>query len=215
MMTPPADLRARVLAAASAAPSPTRSRGRHALVLAALASIAVGIAVFELAGGIEHSRGRPAPLTFALAGGWALYATILAWLTLGRGRSTLARRPMLVASLAIATPLACLLWMHLFSGEYIEPFERVGYRCFALTMAIAAVPLGAFLALRRGIEPRRPSALGAAAGATAGAWSGVFVDLWCPLTNAAHASLGHALPLALLMIIGALVGRKTLGLRTI
>lgn len=213
MMSPRADLRARVLAAAAAAPAPTRRRGQRVALVAVAASIAIAFIVFELAGGLEHSRGRPVGLTFGLAAGWAVHAALLAFVALGRRRSTLARRPFVVATLAVVTPLACLVWMQAFAGEYIEPFQRVGYRCFALTVAMAAVPLGAFLALRRGIEPREPSALGAAAGATAGAWAGVLVDLWCPLTNVSHATVGHALPLAFLMLIGALVGRKTLGVR--
>ena len=101
--------------------------------------------------------------------------------------------------------------VRVFHGTYAEPYERVGYRCLGLTLVMAATPLAAFLRFRRGVEPRRPSILGAAAGAACGAWAGVVVDLWCPLTAPAHALVGHALPLALLVGVGALLGRRMLG----
>ena len=43
-----------------------------------------------------------------------------------------------------------------------------------------------------------------------GAWSGVLVELWCPLVNLPHALVGHALPLAVVIAIGALWGRRAL-----
>lgn len=213
MMTPPADLRDRVLAAAAASPSRTRREGRRLSVLATIASVAAALVIFQVAGGVGHSSGRPASFTWVLAGGWAAFAAMLTWWTLARGGSTLPRRPLAMLGAAGFAPIACFAWMCVFAGRYVEPFERVGYRCFALTLAMGVLPLASFLFLRRGIEPRRPSALGAAAGAMSGAWAGVLVDLWCPLTNAPHSALGHVLPLALLIGAGALAGRRLLGVR--
>lgn len=213
MMTPPAHLRERVLTAAAGAHSRTRREGRRLALLATILSGAVALAIFESSGGVAHSEGRPASLTWILAGGWAGFAAALTWWTLARGGSTLARRPLALAGAATIAPLACFAWMLVFAGRYVEPFARVGYRCFALTIAMGVLPLASVLFLRRGIEPRSPSALGAAAGAASGAWAGVLVDLWCPLTNAPHAAVGHVLPLALLSGAGALVGRRMLGVR--
>lgn len=215
MMTPPADLRARVLAAAAAKPSRTRPAGRRAMAIAIAGSIAFALASFEHVGGLRHSSGRPTTITWLLAGGWAIGSLLLTWLALGRGRSSLPRRPAWLVATALAAPVACFVWMHLFDGSYVEPFARVGYRCLAYTLAMAAAPLGAFMVLRRGSDPRRPSALGAAAGASAGAWAGVLVDLWCPLTNAPHSLVGHVLPIVILVGVGALVGRRMLALRTL
>lgn len=214
MPAPRSDLRTRVLAAAASTPSRTRREGRRAARAALGVSLVIAIVVFELYGGLSHSSGRPAALTWALAAGWTIAAAALSWITFGRGQSTLPRRPVVLGAVALATPALCFAWMHAFDGTYSEPFERVGYRCLALTIGLAVVPLGAFLALRRGIEPRAPSALGAAAGVTIGAWAGVVVDLWCPLTNAAHSLVGHVLPLVLLAAVGALFGSRTLGVRT-
>ena len=94
-----------------------------------------------------------------------------------------------------------------------EPFSRAGWLCLSHTLAMSALPLGSFLALRRGVEPRGPWALGAAVGATCGAWASILVDLWCPLTNTPHVLVGHVLPIAILVALGTLLGRSMLGVR--
>jgi hypothetical protein len=113
----------------------------------------------------------------------------------------------------VLAPLAAYLWICAFHGTYVEPYQRVGYRCLGYTIAIAATPLATFLRLRRGAEPRRPSTVGAAAGAASGALAGVLVDLWCPLTAPAHVVVGHVLPLVVLIGVGAVVGSRVLGVR--
>lgn len=213
-MTTPSDaLRARVLAAAAKQRSPTRPRAQRMIVAVVFASIAFAWMVFELAGGFGHSSGRPLGLTLGLAGGWIVACAALTWLAMGRGGSTLPRRPALLVAVAMATPLVCFVWMHVFHGTYEEPYTRFGWRCLGYTLVIAAVPLAGFFFVRRGIEPRRPAALGAAVGATCGAWAGVVMDMWCPLTNTPHVVVGHVTPLVLLGVIGAVIGHRVLGLR--
>lgn len=214
MMTPPDALRARILAAVAKTPSPTRRDGRRSALVLLGVSIVVAVTVFELAGGLARSAGRPFGITFAISGGWTGASAVLTWLVLGRGGSTLSRRPAWLAVAALLAPLAVFVWLRLFHGSYAEPYERVGYRCLGYTLVMAATPLAAFLRFRRGVEPRRPSLLGAAAGATCVAWAGVVVDLWCPLTAPMHALVGHVLPLVLLASVGALVGSRMLGVRS-
>jgi hypothetical protein len=215
MITPPDALRARILAAAARTPSPTRREARRGALVLLGVSVVVAVTVFQLAGGFAHSAGRPLGTTLAMTAGWAAASALLTWLVLGRGGSTLARRPTWLAAAALVAPLALFAWMHVFHGSYAEPYERVGYRCLGYTLVMAVTPLAAFLRFRRGVEPRRPSILGAAAGAACGAWAGVIVDLWCPLTAPMHALVGHVLPLALLIGVGAFVGNRMLGLRKI
>ena len=215
MNVPHPDLRARVLAAAQSTPSRTRPRGRRIAWVASAGAVAFGLLGFVWIGGLDHSVGRPRALTFGLAAGWAAASLVLSWLVLARGGSTLARSPRLLVAAAAVTPALCFGWMSLFAGRYDEPFARVGYRCMAYTLVMAAAPLATFLLLRRGSEPRHPSAPGAAAGAMSGAWAGVLIDLWCPLTNAPHVLVGHVLPLALLVGVGALAGSRLLGVRTL
>jgi hypothetical protein len=206
-------LKARVMAAAAAIPSPTRPQGRRRAVTLFLASIALALAIFESAGGLAHSTGRPLSITLAIAGGWGLFSAVLSGVVLWRRRSTLGRRPAVLLLSAFATPIVLVAWLHHFQGTYEEPFPRIGWRCLGYTLAMAALPLGSFLALRRGIEPRGPWALGAAIGATCGAWAGMLVDLWCPLTNTPHVLVGHVLPIVILIAVGTALGRALLGVR--
>jgi len=99
-----------------------------------------------------------------------------------------------------------------FDGAYVEPFARLGLRCMAYTFAMAVLPLGSFMVLRRWFEARGAWQLGAALGAITGAWAGVLVELWCPLVNLPHAMVGHVLPLVALIVFGALWGRRALDL---
>lgn len=206
-------LEARVMAAIAATPSPTRREGRRRAIVLLVASVLVALAVFEAAGGLEHSAGRPFAITLVIAGGWALVSALLSGVVLWRGRSTLGRSPALMLVVALGTPVVLFGWMRLFQGTYQEPFSRDGWRCLGYTLAMAALPLGSLLALRRGIEPRGPWALGAAVGATCGSWAGILVDLWCPLTSTCHVLVGHVLPVAVLVGLGTLFGREMLGVR--
>jgi hypothetical protein len=213
-MNLPSSHRDRVLAAVRATPAITRPRARRIAIVCVVVSIALALGVFESIGGIDHAKGRPLGVTIAIAGGWAVISAALTWLVVRRGGSTLARRPPLLLAAAIAAPFAMFAWMHVFAGSYEQPFSRIGWRCLGYTLVMAATPLASFLALRRGVEPRRPSALGAAAGAMCAAWAGVLVDLWCPLTNAAHVLVGHIAPLVAAIAVGAVLGRWALGVRT-
>jgi hypothetical protein len=214
-MTEADKLKARVLAEVAATPSPTRPEGRRRGIALLLASIALALAVFESAGGLGHSTGRPLGITLTISGGWGLFCAGLSWVVLWRGRSTLGRRPRVVLVAALATPIALIAWMHAFHGAYAEPFARVGWRCLAYNLVMATPPLGSLLVLRRGSEPRSPWALGAAIGAVCGAWAGALVDLWCPLTNLPHLLVGHVLPLGLLIAAGTLLGGSVLGIRVV
>jgi len=211
----PSALRARVLAAAAATPSITRSKGRVTARVLLAASVALGVTVFEGVGGFAHGAGRPLRVTLALAGGWSAMSALLTWLVVGRGGSTLARRPLLVGAAVLAMPFALILWMHLFNGTYAEPYQAIGYRCLRYTLIISALPLATFLALRRAVEPRHPAVLGAGAGAACAAWAGALVDLWCPLTNTMHVLVGHVAPILAATALGAAIGHFTLGVRSI
>jgi hypothetical protein len=112
-------------------------------------------------------------------------------------------------------PFVLFLWMQVFHGSYVQPFQAVGYLCLRYTLFMSAVPLAAFLVLRRAIEPRYPSALGAGAGAACASWAGALVDLWCPLTDPMHVLVGHVAPLVVATLVGAVLGHVMLGVRRI
>jgi hypothetical protein len=212
-MESPHAAKERVLAAITSAPSPRRSAqaGRTAMQLVISAGIA-GI-LFERFGGFAHSAGRLWQTTAELAGGWAVACVPLSMAVLWRPKAVLPRRPWLMFAIALGTPIAFFAWTQVFAGTYVEPFSRLGWRCMGFTLAAAAVPMSTFLLMRRGIEPRRPMALGAAIGAICGAWASVAVAAWCPLTNAMHVLVGHVLPVVVLGLLGAGLGRSVLAMR--
>jgi len=212
-VAPTDSLRARVLAATATRPALTRRQGRRAGGVLVAASIALAVTVFARTGAVAHSGGGTLGLTIALATGWALVSAVLTWIVVGRSGSTMARSPVVLTAAVLVTPVLLFAWTHLFSGAYVEPFQRVGYRCLGYTLAISALPLASFLALKRAVEPRHPAALGAGAGAACAAWAGALIDLWCPLTNTLHVLVGHVAPLVVATAIGAFFGRFTLGAR--
>lgn len=58
-----------------------------------------------------------------------------------------------------------------------------------------------------------PGALGGVFGAVAGAWAGAAMAILCPRVDLPHLLLAHGLPLLALVLLGALLGRRWLGLR--
>jgi hypothetical protein len=210
---PDPDLRSRVLAAAAASPAPTRKQARVAARVVLAASVAIAITIFEAVGGLKHGAGRPLGITLALAIGWTAVSGVLTWLVVGRRGSTMARWPLLVGAAVLVAPLLLFAWMHLFYGTYPEPYEAVGWRCLRYTLFAAALPLAAFLVLRRAVEPRYPGVLGAGAGAACAAWAGAMIDIWCPLTNPMHVLVGHVAPLVGAILTGAVAGHFMLGVR--
>jgi hypothetical protein len=202
-------LRERVLAAAAATPSLTRRQGRRLAVLGAALSAAVAVCLGAAIGAFGRACGAATPESVRLAAGWTLAAGALAGLVAGRARSTLVRSPQLLRAATGAAPVVLVLWLVRFApGAQAPPTSSAC--CFALTLALAATPLGTFLALRRGAELDSPGTLGAAAGAMWGAWAQVPVLLWCPARGLAHAILAHALPVTALAILGAVAGRWVL-----
>ncbi len=208
-------LKERVLAAAAAAPSPTRREGKRRGVWLVVLSLAVGIGLLELAGGVAHSSARPLAVSVRLADGWALASSLLTWLLLRR-RAMLVALPRSLVVATLACPVALFAWMGYFEGAY-PPLAGSppgpDWACLLFTLACAATPLGCFLRLQRGVELQRPDLLGAAAGAAAGAWSGVLSILWCPTTSPWHVLLGHVVPITLLTCAGSLLGASMLGVR--
>jgi hypothetical protein len=205
-------LKDRILTAAAATPSLTRRQGKRLGFGVVALSLAFAITAFELAGGFAHSRDRPLALTVRFADGWAMFSAALAWVV-GRKTTPFVQAPELLALLVVGCPFALMAWMSRFHGAYADPLPAEHWRCLLGTLALAAIPLGCFLRMRRGQEPQYPATLGAAMGAVAGAWSAVVMVLWCPDTSPSHALAGHAFPLALTIVIGSLAGASLLGIR--
>jgi hypothetical protein len=210
------ELKSRILQAAREQPSPTRKQvaSRSAIILAtAIAGPIVGLV---LVGG-AHRGPRPLSLLLATVGGGLLLALVATWISVGRGGQMLGRARVWLLSVAAATPLFWVVWKEIWSREFTgmaAPWAgRPGLRCFALTLALALVPLFSLAAVRRASDPAHPRSLGAALGVAAGMYAAVMVDLWCPVGDLRHVLFGHALPVILLGLVGVAIGYRVLAIR--
>lgn len=221
MMRPDDALRIRVLEAVQKHPVPRRGdRDRATAAVVALAAALMvaalewGPRVFGEIGGVDHAAGRP-----STSGVWILGGTLA--LALAATRLVLPARTMLAPArgvllgVAAGVPLLVGAWLVLWHATYVDPFTRVGLRCFALTIMTAPWPFLALAYASRRVEPRHPGTTGAALGAVAGAWAAVMVELWCPLAVEQHVLVGHVLPLFALVLAGATIGRRMFRLRRI
>jgi hypothetical protein len=210
---PPPDLRARILEQARGAPSPTIAVERSRSVLAsALAALLVLALAYRF--GLPPARSSQALLAVALGGG--LTALAASWVVASRGRSMLGRPRSVLVAVAVVVPVALLVVATAVTGlegGVVMTGGTLGRHltCVGLTLAFALGPLLAFAYVRRGSDPVHPRALGAALGAAAGAWGGAMIDVHCALTTVEHLAIGHALPIALVSALGALLGAKVLG----
>ena len=211
------DLKARILESARATRStPRRPTQVHAwLVLPS--SVIVGAALFFAFDGLHHGEGRPAWFYVASSLGWAAVAALSVGGAFGRGRSALGRPTPWLTAIAVGTP--ALLFAMMFAFAVIDPKltllhpERLGLKCLGLTVAGGVFPLLSLAFLRRGSDPVHPVATGAALGAACGAAAGVMVEMWCPVAAPRHVAVGHILPIAILTLLGALLGARVIAMR--
>lgn len=210
----PADLKARVMAQVAARPSPDRRTiARETAVLIA-ASWALAIAVFLYAGG-ARVMGRPISLVLGTVVGTALATAVIVVVALFRGHSTLSRPPHILIPFLLGSPVAIFLWKISWSWQFAGAMDawttRPGFRCLKLGLALGVAPLLAFVVARRSSAPTRPALAGFAAGIAIGCVSALLTDLWCPVGYVPHLFLGHMLPIVILGGLGALLGRRFLG----
>jgi hypothetical protein len=233
----PAGFKERLLAAAKEKASPPRHvvRLRQAVMLAGAFLVAVvpyfvfngplstWISPTLTAGDIAHgmTRDRPESLMAWTSGGSFLISMAVVWLALSRGRSMLGRKSNVLLAVMVLTPIALFAWRYGWSQHYDFVFtwgsNRAwwGSKCLRMSLAIALAPMTAFLALRRGSDPNNPAITGAVMGVSAGACSWVLVDMQCPVGAPMHLLIGHVLPILILGVVGAVLGRWILAVRPI
>jgi hypothetical protein len=208
-----AQLRSQIIDGARAQAAPTRAQRMRLNGIVTSVIVLVPILLFIGWGGVRAAP-RPAQLVLETALGSALLASVTAFLAFGRGRSMVGRpRPWLLA-VVLGTPVLLLCWRILptlqYPGMMLAWSGRPGLRCLGLGVTLAVLPLLGVLWMRRGTVPVQPRLTAAAFGvaASAGAW--VLVDLWCPVGYVPHLLLGHVLPLLLVTLLGALLGKRIL-----
>ena len=240
-MNPQSSLKRRVLEAASRHPVPARKAHRSPAAAAARAAVAMllAYATMHAAGALPvpgepasclpavsrammrllrlgtATTGRPEAIGGLVVAGTVALAAAATLFALPPRRSMLspARRQLL--AVAVGVPLLTGAWLMLWGTTYVDPYVRTGWRCLALTGAMAPWPFVALYLLSRRLDPRHPALTGAALGSAAGAWGAVMAEIWCPLADGAHVLVGHVLPLVVLVAVGAALGYGLFGLRRV
>ena len=210
---PPADLRARVLAAANAEPASPRAAGARRRAMALVAGFAAPLAI-SLYLGWPRSGDRPfayvASLCDRLAGGGPPgdVGRSLA----GTGRCSGARRPCGSSSpRSRRSPCSSRRsWRPLAWPQTLADDARWSH-----TSSASASPCSARLArwwpsrsFVAASDPVAPRLTGAAIGAASGAWGALAIELHCAHASPAHIVLGHLLPVVVLTLVGMLVGDR-------
>ncbi|MEO8874407.1 MAG: NrsF family protein [Polyangiaceae bacterium] len=216
-MTLPASLKDRVLEAAKREPSETRAQHQTKAIRALAVGTAVALFILFVTGGPELGR-RPAALLVTTALILAALATAMTVLAVrGFGKSmTGASSETLITAALISAPA---MWLVELGARLVWPPTMIRHSsvqstiiCHVCTLAMALGPMIALIRIRRNSDPVHPRAFGAALGAAAGAWGAVLIDLHCASNDMQHIALGHLLPTAVLAVIGAVVGAKSLSL---
>ena len=215
MMTPPDALKARILAATKSRPAPTRKSSAPTIGALVALAVALSVGVLYAFGGPHHADGRPTELGNIVVVGLTILAAVASFFALPRPSSMLPRSRGQLLGVIVGAPLLLGLWIMAWHPAYADPFERLGVRCFAMTLLTAPWPFVALARWSTRIDPVHPRLSGAALGAASGAWAGVMVSLWCPLADPAHVARGHMLPFAVLALGGAALGSRLFGLRRV
>ena len=218
-MMPPESLKLRVLEAVQQHPAPRRTdrlpftiAGATLAAAGMLAMVEWGPVLLGRTGGVARA-GRPVAIGAWIVVGVVVLALASTWLVLPSRRSMLSPPRGLLLGVAIALPLLVGAWLVLWHGTYDERLATIGKRCFVLTTLTAPWPFAALAYASRRAEPRHPGMVGAALGGVAGAWAAVMDALWCGQTGYAHVLFGHALPLAVLALLGSAIGARMFRLR--
>jgi Negative regulator of sigma F len=211
-----ADLKQRVLAAVRQMPSGVRADARSDArgVFATAAALSMGL--FLGFDGVSHSAGRPPWFLATTLVAWTFVAVISARGAWRWGGSFAPGSGLQLATIAVGTPallMAISLALARLSPLSASVPAGSGLPCLALTFAAALYPLAGVFLLRRSSDPMHPTAGGAALGAASGAMSGVMVAWWCPVTDAAHVLSAHVMPVAVLVVVGAITGDRILAMR--
>jgi hypothetical protein len=213
---PPPELRARVLAQASAEPVPPRAAGTWRRTLAVVLSVGVSYGILASIGG-PGSGGRPLAYTYVLAALWGVVGVLGAWAGVGRGHSMLGRPASWRVLVVLLTPVALFATAFVVNALWPPPFRFADFdkhlTCVEWTLVMAAAPLIAFTYLRRGSDPVAPRLTGAAIGTAAGTVGALGIELICTHATLFHVLVGHVLPVALLAVLGALVAGRIVSVR--
>lgn len=226
----PPELRDRVMKAAADAstrpsPSPRRRVLTGALLVAGctvagvLLAFGIGAALHwhSINAGGPGAPPRPIALLAETLAGGLLVGVAAIYAAAARGRSMIGRSRQVMAAAAVLAPLAVFTWKIAVGAQVpgleASDYGALGLKCMTISFATGALPFFALLWLRRYSDPVHPGFAGAGLGLSIGMLTWLVVDVWCPVCYVPHLLLGHVLPTAAFITVGAIAGAVFLRLR--
>lgn len=190
--------------AAQATPTIPLRRRLVGVLLLGLVVLPVSVAVHprpELAHGSPWLMGSTALLVVA-----SLLAAVLSLATRSATGPSVARLG-LVATLTVPW-FAGVVAIAPVGAASAHP--TLGLGCFLTLSALGGAISAALVAAFRHGVPVRPALRGAAFAVVGAAWAGLALHLRCPSGDRLHLLVGHVLPMIVLAVFGAWVGRRAL-----
>lgn len=194
--------------------APARGLGRGTRVLWSVCAAVAAAALFVLTqvGDGVHGVTWAASLG---AVGWAF--VVLFVLLAGMGRFD-ARTRRVQVGLALAVPAAFLLYLAAASTEWVPLPEFLAldahihkaWACSSIALGIGALVTALVLYVWKRTDPFNPGWSGALLGLVGGLCGAASVDLVCPWHEGWHLWIGHGLAVLVLVLLGGLLGRRTM-----
>jgi hypothetical protein len=214
---PPPELFERVRGAvAQAAPGPRAPYGVRLVMGLALSLVTVTVVALATQ---RNFRALPLDRLVMMSAEVSLLAVLAVLLATMRGRHGLGASVTTLAFVSLAvTPLYALATMVApLAPQVIDPTPpalawsvRTGLMCSGFGSLIGGIVLAALAFAMRRTVPAAPVTRGAAIGAAAGAATGLALHLFCPHFDRVHLVIGHVLPIAIFVALGALFTPKLL-----
>ena len=215
-MGPDPRLRAQLAQMVAERPSATHAQvERRSWMLVALGVLWLLFGTWAI--GIHWGSRSDAWISLSLAG-FAACGILGTILVFSRGAWGLGRSRPLLAALSVAIPLGLLLLVVVWGWDGPRSLDwalvpwSAHRQCLLSSLFLGLGPFAGFMWARRNSDPVRPGTTGALRGAAAGSLAGVAMDLHCAQTQVLHLVLGHVLPVGLMALLGAAVGRWLLGM---
>lgn len=199
-----ANVEAKILALANDVRPRMRLGRRRAIAIAVVVGLAL-VAALPLRGDLASLPMLPFALTTAVVLAVSVFAVAAATST---SRATGPRFPLLIA-VSVVAPVAYALATSALPVRAIAPVVAPAtWKCLAMAAMVAIAGTTALVVAFKNASPVSPRVRGAAFGAAAGAWAGLAMHLRCPSADPVHILVGHAGPIALVAILGAIVAPR-------
>jgi hypothetical protein len=210
---PPAELKARLLAATARVPATRPGSWGRRLAVGTGAGV-LWLGAMLVMKGIRHDWSElPCGSSVLTLGGLVASAALATGVALRRGRAMVGAGAGLLAAAVWGLPVVLAVLVSVVDPRGPSTWDTAPHAhpatvgnaigCIEMTLVVALPLVGLGVMLLRGLTLARPWIVGACLGLGAATWAHMVVRLHCPRGGAAHALVGHLLPALPLMLVAA------------